>query len=144
MALDLIAKLTADTTPNSDPCVFYLLGHREADDTGPHVLAFLILRLLNLNREALRNEVQFAELWADLHSYALVAKDPNAPTHEIQKKLEHIALAALNRFNSGKTIWIVLDRVDKCRAAPGRRGVSHRRDGRALLETMVHLESGRR
>ncbi|RYP48746.1 hypothetical protein DL768_005403 [Monosporascus sp. mg162] len=139
VALDLIAKFTASTTPDPDPCVFYLLGLREVDDTCPHVLAFLILRLLSLNKEALRNEVQFAELWADLQSYARVAESPDAPAHEVQRTLEKVALRALNLFDAGKTVWIVLDRVDKCRAAPGQRGNSQRRGGRALFETLVHL-----
>ncbi|RYP33461.1 hypothetical protein DL767_004739 [Monosporascus sp. MG133] len=139
VALDLIAKLTAGTTPDPDPCIFYLLGLREVDDTCPHVLAFLILRLLSLNKEALRNEVQFAELWADLQSYARVAESPDASAYEVQRTLEKVALRALNLFDAGKTVWIILDRVDKCRAAPGPRGKSHRRGGRALLETLVRL-----
>ncbi|RYP03960.1 hypothetical protein DL765_010351 [Monosporascus sp. GIB2] len=139
VALDLIAKLMSGTTPDPDPCVFYLLGLREVDDTCPHVLTFLILRLLSLNKEALRNEVQFAELWADLQSYARVAESSDAPAHDVQRTLEKIALRALNMFDAGKTVWIVLDRVDKCRAAPGPRGKSNRRGGRTLLETLVHL-----
>ncbi|RYP63753.1 hypothetical protein DL769_006880 [Monosporascus sp. CRB-8-3] len=139
VALDLVAKLTVCTTPNPDPCVFYLLGLREVDDTSPRVLAFLILRLLSLNKEALRDEVQLAELWADLQSYARVAESPDVPAHELQRTLEKVALRALNMFDAGKTVWIVLDRVDKCRVAPGPRGESHRRGGRAILETLVRL-----
>ncbi|RYP63895.1 hypothetical protein DL771_009070 [Monosporascus sp. 5C6A] len=139
VALDLIAKLTADTTPNPDLCVFYLLGLRDVDDNYPHVITFLILRLLSLNKEALRNDVQFAELWADLQSYARVAESPDAPAHEVQRTLEEVALRALDLSDAGKTVWIILDRVDKCRAAPGPRGTSHRKGGRALLETLVRL-----
>ncbi|RYO75236.1 hypothetical protein DL762_010104 [Monosporascus cannonballus] len=84
VALGLIAKLMAGTTPGPDPCVFYLLGLCE-------------------------------------------------------RTLEKIARRALNMFGAGKTVWIVLDRVDKCRAASGPRGKSHRRSSRALLETLVHL-----
>jgi hypothetical protein len=141
VALDLIANLTAtDTGPrSSDLCLFYLLGHREEDDTCPHVLAFLTFRLLALNVEALRDEEIYVELWPKLQSYAEIAKSPEMPQNEVQEALEGIALMALNLFDTRKVIWIVLDRVDQCRAPSRWRGNSQRKDGMALVKTIVRL-----
>ncbi|KAH6697477.1 hypothetical protein F5X68DRAFT_226847 [Plectosphaerella plurivora] len=71
IALNLIDKLTADNDEGGrDHCAFYLLGLRQQDDTWADVLAFLVYRLLELNKKALRDEKRCQELWSDLQSYS--------------------------------------------------------------------------
>ncbi|KAI5460479.1 hypothetical protein BGZ63DRAFT_247756 [Mariannaea sp. PMI_226] len=140
VALDLIEKFVWEpqTDSNPDPCVFYLFGHRDTDETCSEVLSLLIFELLSMNKEALRHGQEFCELWAELRSYAQLAQSRDAPQYEVQQGPYKVALRAIDLFGPNRTIWIVLDRVDKCRLAPGQRGSQHR-GGRMLLQTMVHL-----
>ncbi|GAB1313181.1 hypothetical protein MFIFM68171_03391 [Madurella fahalii] len=159
IALDLIAKLTrtsSSSDDNANPCAFYLIGHRDVEDTPLDVLASLVLQLLTLSKEALRTDrAQFAELRAKLEEYHH-AQQHGADTSaaDLKQKLQDVASRALDLFGSKKiekpttTVWIILDRVDQCRAAsamgspsPGTPGRSqhHRSAGRALLQTLVHL-----
>ncbi|KAK3371087.1 hypothetical protein B0T24DRAFT_667819 [Lasiosphaeria ovina] len=140
LALDLAAKLASENA-DSAPCVFYLLGHLSTGDTTVDVLSSLILQLLSLNKEALRvNRARFAELRAELEDYAHAAQSPRPRANDLRHKLRSIALRAVGLFDSNKTVWIVLDRVDQCRAMLYESTRNpHRRDGRSLLQAMVHL-----
>lgn len=42
-------------------------------------------------------------------------------------------------FDAGKTVWIILDCVDRCHVMPGQSSKTSRKDGRSLLRMMVHL-----
>ncbi|KAL3303785.1 hypothetical protein RB213_001158 [Colletotrichum asianum] len=139
MALNVVARFKSDKSrADSSLFVFYLLGLRDEDDTWDHVISFLTYKLLELNKRALRNEEQCRQLWADLRSYAdLRADSAKAKPTDVTEKLERIALAALNMFDAGKTIWIILDRVDRCHVMPGQSRKTNRKGGRSLLRMMV-------
>lgn len=141
VALNLAARSRSDESPTgSNLCVFYLLGLRDEDDTWDHVVSFLTYRLLELNKRALRNQEQCRQLWADLQAYAELRADPaKTKPKDVAERLERIALGALGMFDVGKTIWIVLDRVDRCHAMPGQSRKTSRKGGRSLLRMMVHL-----
>lgn len=94
-----------------DPCVFYILGAQTADDTFDHVASSLIYRLLSKNRDVLRNEIQHAELQAELENYENARSEP----HIVQELLGKVALRVLNMFDPSMTVWIILDRLDQCR-----------------------------
>ncbi|KAF6831284.1 hypothetical protein CPLU01_06841 [Colletotrichum plurivorum] len=147
VALNLAARFRSDESlKGSNLCVFYLLGLRDEDDTWDHVVSFLTYRLLELNKRALRNEEQCRQLWADLQACSELRADPTeTKPDDVTEKLERIALGTLGMFEAGKTIWIILDRVDRCHAMPGqsskttRKGRTTRKGGRSLLSMMVRL-----
>ncbi|KAE9566690.1 hypothetical protein CGMCC3_g17140 [Colletotrichum fructicola] len=141
VALNMVAKFRSDKSlADSNIYVFYLLGLRDEDDTWDHVVCFLTYQLLELNKRALRNEEQCRQLWADLQSYANLRADSakTKPT-DVTEKLERIALRTLSMFDAGKTVWIILDRVDRCHVMPGQSSKTSRKGGRSLLRMMVHL-----
>ncbi|KAJ6443245.1 LIM domain-containing protein [Purpureocillium lavendulum] len=139
VALDLAAKLEADTAPNSDPSVFYLLGRRDEEDTHLHVLSSLVYQLLSINKTGMRDEAQFRELWAALQRYKAASESSGGRVREVKRALEDAALRSLNMFGAGRTVWIVLDRVDRCRTAPGPGATLSQKDRLALLRSMVCL-----
>ncbi|KAK2049969.1 hypothetical protein LZ31DRAFT_256343 [Colletotrichum somersetense] len=141
VALNMVARLRSDKgLADLNICVFYLLGLRDEDDTWDHVISFLIYHLLELNKRALRNEEQCRQLWADLKSYdELRADSTKTKPKDVTEKLERIALRALSMFDAGKTIWIILDRVDRCHVMPGQSSKTNRKGGRSLIRMMVHL-----
>jgi FtsZ-binding cell division protein ZapB len=125
---------------NPDTCIFYLLGLREVDDTCLGVVSMLILRLLSLNKKVLRKEDCFTELCAELGSYVPPSDVVEDRAREMQNVLMRVAVKALDMLDEGTTVWIILDRVDKCQPAPSRTARSHhRRDGLALLRSMMYL-----
>lgn len=129
VALDFITEFKA----SEDICVFYILGTREDDDTYQQVLSFLIFRLLVLNRLALRDRDQYAELCAELQEYDK-ATQAKAPRSRLQELLVKIAFRVLNMFDSSKTIWIILDRLDQCKGKESRN--LHRE---TLMNIMIRL-----
>ena len=110
IALDLIAKLAGDAGWGLNLCVFYLLSFREVDGMSPYILAFLILRLLGLSGEALRDKVKFSDLRVDLEDYARIVQSPNPSSDDLNRKLQSVALKAVNIYNKKKTIWIAIPR----------------------------------
>lgn len=139
----LIKRKTTETAEgciDHDICIFYLLGLQETDDTCLSVVSILILRLLSLNKEILRKEDHFTELCVELGSYVPPSKDVEDRSREMQNLLMRVAVKVLNMLDKETTVWIILDRVDKCRPAPSREARSHhRKDGLALLRTMMYL-----
>lgn len=135
-AVDLIAGM--GKTGQADPHAFYVLGLRELE-LYPQVLSSIIIQLLMQNRQALRNEAQYAELRAEINEYheATEAGDKKHEEQENKDKalrlLEKVALRVLNIFEPTQTVWIIIDRVDRCRL---RSGFNHQKK---LLKTLVHL-----
>lgn len=140
----LIKKKTteaaAERSVNPDACIFYLLGLQETDDTCLGVVSMLILRLLSLNKKILHQEDHFTELCAELGSYIPLSKDVEDRSREMQNLLMRVAVKVLDMLDEDTTVWIILDRVDKCRPAPSRMARSHhKKDGLALLRVMMYL-----
>lgn len=99
-----------------------------------------------MNKKALRNEDQCSRLWGDLQSYAEIRKLPGISKEEVRTKvnrtfdkLQSIALEVMSISGAEKTIWIVLDRVDRCSVMPGEKSQARHRAGRSLLRTMVEI-----
>lgn len=123
-----------------DPLAFYVLGTREEEDTFQQVLSFIILRLLELNRETLREQGKCDEFFAALDIYAEVAGEPivgdRSHVRSMQDRLVKVASATLSMFDPSKTVWIVLDRLDQCRFTEEPPSNFHRK---ALLKALVKL-----
>ncbi len=130
VALHIVAKSMESS--QADPCAFYVLGLRDGD-LFPQVLLSIIIQLLRLNRQALQNESQYAELRAEIREYrgATIA---GSESHEEPKYdlLQKVALRVLGMFDPTKTVLIILDRVDRCKVAP----IDHRKK---LLMSLVHV-----
>lgn len=101
----------------------------------------MILRLLSLNKTILRKEEYYSELYADLQLYQQLSRSAEDKSREMQGLLKDVAVKVVDMLDEDMTVWIMLDRVDKCRAAPSRQKTHrhHRRDGLALLRVMLHL-----
>lgn len=129
VALHMIASF--EKFEDNNPCAFYVLGLRDVDPL-PQVLSCILLQLLRLNRQALQNVAQHTELRAELQKYQRAA---NAGDESSTKNalLQMVALRVLNMFDPSETVWIILDRVDRCRDGSN---INHRK---ALLKMMVHL-----
>ncbi|KAF4462795.1 hypothetical protein FALBO_10392 [Fusarium albosuccineum] len=144
VALNLIDQLTKDGNEASDTCVFYLLGHQEHDDTCLRVLTSLVFQLLKSNKEALRDKAQLDELLAKLTRYSRLPRSPSEENSK-QDSLAEVVLRAVKMIPADKTIWVVLDRVDKCcdqlqADSPG--GRRPRKGARTLLRTLGSLTRG--
>ena len=136
VALDLIASLRLPGQP--DPYAFYIVGLREPD-LYHQVLSNITIQLLRQNREALQNQEQYAELRAELLDYQKAAMtsaqsdEDHRDSDKISSLIQKVALRILNMFDPTKTVWIILDRADRCRF--GSRNGQRKR----LLKSMVHL-----
>lgn len=135
VALDLIGKLTA-TGPkmSTDVCAFCILKSSEGNHTFQGVLERLVHQLLMMNKQTLRDEGHLAEIRADLGEYTRV-RDSGDGISAVQGPMEKLLLRVLNSFDKEKTVWIVLDRVDRCQTRGSER-YAHRL---ALLHTLARL-----
>lgn len=117
VALDIITELVG--AGPRDPLAFCSLPSRVGEDTFQQVLSFIILRLLEMNPEGLREQSQHNELFAALSEYCEAVKHSSmadqARTRWIQSLLLKVACKVLGMFDSSKTVWVVLDRLDQCR-----------------------------
>jgi hypothetical protein len=135
-AVDTIASM--GNSGQADPYAFYILGRGELD-LFPQVLSSIIVQLLVQNRQALRIEAQHAELRAEIKEYHEAANvgDKEHEEHKYSDKalrlLQKIALRVLNMFEPTQTVWIIIDRVDRCKLGSK---FNHRKK---LVKTMVHL-----
>lgn len=120
VALDVVASF--EGVENPDPLAFYILMYKDSDSL-PRVLSCIALQLLTLKPKGLQDQGQYAELCAELEEYREqvpsgitdsprtgIAEETNANSH-IQKVL----LRILNLFDGTKTVWIVVDRADRCK-----------------------------
>jgi len=104
-----------------------------------HVLPTILLQLLRRKRQALRNEKEYAELCADLRKYEdlsnnAASSDTNGDTRIAT--LQKIALRVVNFFSESETVYIIVDRIDRC-MYPGK--ADHRR---ALIKALVRMVEG--
>ncbi|KAK6506458.1 hypothetical protein TWF506_011366 [Arthrobotrys conoides] len=127
VALHMIADL--DKSEQPDPYAFHILGLREPNSF-PHVLLHITFQLLKLNCHALRNEAQYVELCAEIQEYQGAARNESNKTNIL---LQNVALRVLNMFDPDKTVWIILDRVDRCEKVSS---LSHRK---GLLKALAYL-----
>ncbi|MCJ1244750.1 hypothetical protein MMC30_001950 [Trapelia coarctata] len=101
-----------------------------------NVLPILLLQLLRQKRHALRDEKQYAELCTELRKLQqdkdLTDKD-GVPEYDRIDALEKVALRVISFFDKSETVYIIVDRADRCRDV-GK--VDHRK---ALLKAFVKM-----
>lgn len=135
IALDMIENFRK--SEESDPYAFYILGRQEHNLLVP-VLSRIILQLLTLNPQVLQNEKQYAELHAELEEYQGAVEVEKQSNNEqeygntINTLLQKVALRVLNLFDQAGPVWIILDRVDRCKS-----GKNDQR--KKLMKALVHL-----
>ena len=132
VALDLINKM-----PITDTCAFHLFGPQEHEDSHLHVLSSLIYQVLHLNKEILQDQTELDEMLAKLRRYQRAEDESDK-----QKALEDVVSRALKMVSRHKTVWIILDRVDRCcsqtqhQSPTGRRS---RQGARAILNSLSRV-----
>jgi hypothetical protein len=130
VALDIIESLR--DSEQSNPYAFYVAGLRESE-TFTQILSSVILQLLIMNTDALQNEIQYNELMSEIHEYRSSAESKRDYNDKTSTYLQNVAIRILNTFDSTRSVWIILDRVDRCRNHPK----SNYR--KKILKAMVHL-----
>ena len=75
------------------------------------VVAVLLLQLLRQKSDALRNEERHAELRGELGKFGEKEMDEN----DKASALEKVALRVMELFDRSETLYIVVDRADRCR-----------------------------
>jgi cell division protein FtsL len=133
VAIDVISGIR-NSNSDDHASAYYVLGLRRGDLV-PQVLSAILIQLLHSNRQALHSdEAGYTELRNELRKYQKETFSGGRHTH-----LKAVALRTLNMLgSSGKTIYIVLDRVEWCQVISDEEAESadHREK---ILETMVYL-----
>ena len=132
VAIDVISSFR-NPNNNDHACAYYVLGLRSGDLV-PQVLSAILLQLLESNRSALhRDEAGYTELCNELREYQKETSSGGRHSH-----LKAMALRTLNMLgSSGKTIYIVLDRVELCQVISDEAESADHRE--KILEIMVYL-----
>ncbi|KAK8130649.1 hypothetical protein PG999_003029 [Apiospora kogelbergensis] len=133
IAIRLIQKLSRSSPP--ELYAFLILGERRADDTFDHTLSTLVYRLLSQHSEGLRNKAAYDLLLKAIEDYRVVRANEPGNRRKVHHALKNVVLRALNTLEPGRTVWVVLDRVDQCRCATETK-ISHRM---ALLKSLLSL-----
>ncbi|SPN99713.1 uncharacterized protein DNG_02564 [Cephalotrichum gorgonifer] len=133
IAFDMISSIqNSNSVDNAG--AYYVLGIRPGDLL-PQVLSSILLQLLESNKQVLHgDEAGYTELRNELRKYQ---KETTRPGRH--SRLRAVALKTLNMLgSSGKTVSIVLDRVDWCQVISDKDSESadHREK---ILETMAYL-----
>jgi hypothetical protein len=137
LALNVITNLKKPG--QADPCAFHIIGLGEQPEPFPRILLCIVFQLLKLNAQALhkRDGSQYANLCTAIREYreavAKAGDESQKYSGETSVLLQKVALGVLNMFDSTKTVWIILDRVDRCEAALK---TNHRKK---LLQRLVYL-----
>lgn len=103
------------------------------------VLPTVLLQLLSQKCQALRDEEEFAELCAELRQYGNLSTSPGISDANEDARistLQKIALRVVNFFAESETVYIIVDRIDRC-TYPGK--ADHRR---ALTKALVKMVEG--
>lgn len=141
-AIHLVKTMHNRQPSDTDVYAFYVLGiqsHEHNDEHLTQVLAHILVQLLSQQLRALQN----GDIWDDLQiafeQYATVVAasmaDPKTTFRNPQnmKVVQTAALKVLNLFNQEntdkqKTVWIIIDRLDRVKEPPAR-----------LLEVLEYL-----
>ncbi|KAJ5915813.1 hypothetical protein N7454_010954 [Penicillium verhagenii] len=119
-----------------DPFAFYIFGQR-SENRFPQVLSSIIIQLLRQNRQSLQNQVKYDELYAAVQRFHELPYNQCSTQEDLvqyEDALRKVALRALDMFDSRRTVWIILDRVDRGKHA--RMEANHRK---MLIKSMVRL-----
>lgn len=123
-----MADRSKDASSTSNSSAYYSLGLHN-NESSSQVLLSVMMQLLRCNTQALRDDTQHAELLTEVREYqrALSAKDG------VLDPLQRICVRVLNLQSHVDTVWIILDRVDRCQL---RHGDYHRN---TLMQTVMRL-----
>lgn len=126
-AIHLVKTMHNEPPSDTDIYAFYVLGIRPGQRNGEHltqVLAHIMIQLLSQHLWALQDGDKWDDLQAASEEYATVVatamKDPKN-TFRTPKNMEIVQTAALKVLNmfshkrpeEQKTIWIIIDRLDR-------------------------------
>ncbi|KAK3399129.1 hypothetical protein B0T20DRAFT_351096, partial [Sordaria brevicollis] len=141
-AIHLVKTLYDEPPGNPDIYAFYILGIRPGQRNGEHitqVLSHIMIQLLMQNIRALQDGNRWEDLQGAFEEHATVVdaamKDPKNvfKTRKNMEVAQSATLKVLNLFSHDgpqeqRTLWIVLDRVDRVKEPPVR-----------LLEVLEYL-----
>lgn len=132
VALKLIVELTSSGSSQAsdkalgaqlDVCVFHVTVSSEQCSSFQHVMAVLIHQLLLARKRVLHQEELKAKLRDNLQRYLDVLNQGQVAFSRVQDPLEGLLLTCLSFYADGKTtVWIVVDRADRCRGTNRRKG----------------------
>lgn len=106
------------------------------------VLPAILLQLLKQKIHALRDEKQYAELLSALHRFqdrGKLSKSDERYEDRMLATLHDVALSAVNFYDESESVYIIVDRVDRCRDWKNK--VDHRK---ILLKCLAKLVEGAR
>lgn len=129
ISLEMMDRVKEDNRED-ESWAFYTSGLRGEGDVLSRAVFTIALQILRQNRSEVQRDEPLEELRAAIQDYQGVAQRGDGET---TASLQKVALKALNLLDPSKTVWIILDRVDKCREQ------SRKPIGRALLKIMVYL-----
>ena len=104
------------------------------------VLSEILLQLLTRKIHVLRDEKQYTELFWELQKFRDCGKLSKSEANDEQMlaTFHRVALSAVNFFDESESVYIIVDRVDRCRDW---KKVDHRK---ILLKCLVKLVEGAR
>lgn len=104
------------------------------------VIPTIVLQLLRQKTRVLRDEKQFGELCSELQKFQDIWKlgSDNMDEDQMIVALQTVALRVVNIFDESEPIYIILDRVDRCRDW---KRIDHRQ---ILLNCLAKLVEGAR
>lgn len=138
IAIRLVRKLEKAQPP--ELFAYQLIGERDTCDTLEYILTSIVYRLLVRHRDVLRNQTEYDRFRFALQGYKRAKAAEGATLYGIHRELGKVVLGALNMFEPGRTVWIILDRLDKCeRVAMAARDRDRKRERRDLLKALVRL-----
>ncbi|KAL1854935.1 hypothetical protein Daus18300_011255 [Diaporthe australafricana] len=141
IALDVIAKFTTTHAQGQDAsiddvCAFHVSTPRDGRYTFPGVVTALVYQLLLASKRSLRSVENETFLRADLEQYLDIQKRGGAVS-ATREPLQRLMLTVLGFFAAEKrTVWIILDRVDRGSDYVGESGMRQRNVHR---QTLLHL-----
>ena len=135
IALNHIENLSQ---PGATGTLAYHLLPQRRETLIHHVLPPVFLQLLRQKRQALRDEKGHAELCAELRKYEDLSKNETKNDMNEYDRiaiLEKIALRVVSFFEESETVYIIVDRVDRC--MDSRKAADHRKTLAKALVRMV-------
>ena len=97
------------------------------------VLGTMLLQLLRQKKHALRDTGQYAEFKAELHRFQDTNNRPKADEYDKTSAFQEVALRVMSFFEESETVYITVDRADRCRLVLK---TDHRK---ALMRALVRL-----
>ena len=97
-------------------------------------LSVILLQLLRQKHQVLRNKSQSDELRAELYKLQKHEHEPNAAQDERLSALHKVALRVVGFFDESETVYIILDRLDRC--CDWKQQVHHQKP---LLKALVRM-----